>query len=87
MRIPVMIVDPLRARWNAARWSGQPGHYESWFQRANHPTRPLALWIRYTIFAPSHGPAEGELWAIWFDGEQQRVTAAKSCLLYTSRCV
>lgn len=78
MRAPVTTADPLRARWNAARWSGRPGHYESWFQRANHPTRPLALWIRYTIFAPLHGPAEGELWAIWFDGEQQRVTAAKS---------
>lgn len=55
------------------------GHYESWFQRANHPTRPLAFWIRYTVFAPSGRPqdAVGELWAIWFDRERGEVTAAK----------
>ena len=32
------------------------GHYESWFQRANHPSRPLAFWIRYTIFCPARPP-------------------------------
>ncbi len=54
------------------------GHYESWFVRANHPTRPLALWIRYTLFrAADARPALGEVWAIWFDGEQQRTVAAK----------
>lgn len=68
--------------WNASRFrpgSGR-GHYESWFQRANHPTRPLGFWIRYTIFAPAARPADaiGELWAIWFDGERGQVTAAKS---------
>ncbi len=63
---------------NAARWGGgSGGHYESWFVRANHPSRPLALWIRYTIFAPRNGRAEGELWAIAFDGEQEVVTAGK----------
>jgi len=67
--------------WNASRYvpgSGR-GHYESWFQRANHPTRPLAFWIRYTIFAPAGRPddAEGELWACWFDGEAGTVVAAK----------
>jgi hypothetical protein len=53
------------------------GHYESYFQRANHPERPLAFWIRYTIFSPKGRPADavGELWAIYFDGE--RVTAVK----------
>lgn len=61
---------------NGVRWiAGQPqGHYESWFVRANHPTRPLAFWIRYTIFSPAVKPgdlasAEGELWAVFFDGE------------------
>ncbi len=66
---------------NGARFRpGMPaGHYESWFQRANHPTRPLGFWIRYTIFAPKHRPAdaEGELWAIWFDGETGEITAVK----------
>lgn len=56
----------------------QGGHYESWFVRANHPTRPLAIWIRYTLFrAADARPALGEVWAIWFDGEQQSTLAAK----------
>jgi len=39
-------------------------HYESFFVRANHPTRPLAFWIRYTLFSPHRHPenALGELW-------------------------
>ena len=71
-----MATDPVQMRRdvNFARYrSGQrAGHYESWFQRANHPTRPLALWIRYTIFSPRGRPGEaiGELWAIFFDGER-----------------
>jgi hypothetical protein len=74
----------VRARWNAARFdpADAGGHYESWFQRANHPQRPLAFWIRYTIFSPRGRPqdAVGELWAIWFDGEQASVRAAKQVL-------
>ncbi|MEP7303627.1 MAG: hypothetical protein ABI699_19085 [Caldimonas sp.] len=55
------------------------GHYESWFQRANHVERPLAFWIRYTVFSPRGRPdrARAELWAIHFDGEGKRITAAK----------
>jgi hypothetical protein len=55
------------------------GHYESWFTRGNHPTRPLAFWIRYTIFSPRGRPeaAEGELWAIVFDGETGRHVAVE----------
>ncbi|MDH5490771.1 MAG: hypothetical protein OEY14_02235 [Myxococcales bacterium] len=64
---------------NALRYDGgSGGHYESYFQRANHPDRPLAFWIRYTVFVPkgtTHGL--GELWAIYFDGEQERITAVK----------
>jgi hypothetical protein len=70
-----------RERWSAARFvaGDAAGHYESWFQRANHPTRPLAFWIRYTIFCPRGRPeaAVGELWAVAFDGETGRVSAAK----------
>jgi hypothetical protein len=70
-----------RAAWNGARFRADEnaGHYESWFQRANHPTRPLAFWIRYTIFRPADPSAKalGELWAIWFDGERGLVKAAK----------
>ena len=73
-----------RARWSASRFvpGERAGHYESWFQRANHPNRPLAFWIRYTIFCPRGRPedAVGELWAIAFDGEADRITAVKQAL-------
>jgi len=68
-----------RARLGAARFDGtDEGHYESWFQRANHPSEPLAFWIRYTVFVPSDPdrPALGELWAILFEGRQ--ITARKT---------
>lgn len=66
--------------WNAPRW--RPGRvaYESWFLRANHPSRPLAFWIRYTILAPAGGPAVGERWAIWSDGERGTVTAVRDAV-------
>ena len=60
--------------------SGQTtGHYESFFVRANHPARPLAFWIRYTLFSPDHHPesAVGELWASVFDGETGQHVAVK----------
>jgi len=55
------------------------GHYESFFLRANHPSRPLAFWIRYTIFSPEGRPeaARGELWAVCFDGETAVHVAVK----------
>lgn len=67
-------------RWNFTRYNGQPqGHYESFFVRGNHPSRPLAFWIRYTIFSPKNAPenAIGELWGIYFDGETGKHTVAK----------
>jgi hypothetical protein len=71
----------VRARWNGSRFDPDDpnGLYESYFQRANHPTRPLAFWIRYTVFSPrAHAElARGELWAIYFDGEAGRISAAK----------
>lgn len=77
-----MIQGPLsRAPWNGSRYdpTSSSGHYESWFQRANHPERPLAFWIRYTIFSPKGRPADayGEIWAIYFDGERGRKVAVK----------
>lgn len=60
--------------------SGQrQGHYESFFFRANHPQRPLAFWVRYTLFSPDRHPehAIGELWGIWFDGESGQHVAVK----------
>ena len=69
------------AYWQGARFRvGQrTGHYESWFLRANHPSRNEAFWIRYTIFSPRGRPRDaiGELWAIHFDGESGLIRAAK----------
>src|SRR6185295_1393790 len=81
---PTMMADTAEAArrlWNRCRFvpGDAGGHYESYFQRANHPSRALAFWIRYTIFSPRRRPADalGELWAVWFDGERERIVAAK----------
>jgi hypothetical protein len=70
-----------RAHANGSRYRPESvaGHYESWFVRGNHPSRPLAFWIRHTIFAPRGRPhdAVGERWAIVFDGEVDRITAVR----------
>jgi hypothetical protein len=75
------LLEAARRHANDARYQpGQrAGHYESFFLRANHPARPLAFWIRYTIFSPAGQPdlAEGELWAIVFDGATGRQVAVK----------
>jgi hypothetical protein len=74
-------VGDIRSDFNLTRCRpGQrTGHYESFFVRGNHPSRPLAFWIRYTIFSPHHRPenAIGELWAVSFDGESGRHVAVK----------
>jgi hypothetical protein len=65
---------------NHARYHGQgDGFYESFFQRANHPKRPLAFWIRYTLFSPKAKPEDaiGELWAVFFNGETNEHVALK----------
>ena len=80
-RISPVVSLSTRQDCNAVRYRpGDPqGHYESYFQRANHPGRPLAFWIRYTIFSPRRQPnaAAGELWAVYFDGEAKKITAAR----------
>ena len=64
--------------YHGCQHRGQTGHYESWFMRANHPSKAQAFWIRYTLFiAQDKRPALGELWAIWFDGERDQVVAVK----------
>ena len=70
-------------RWALNRTVHEPGqvqgHYESFYQRANHPTLPIAFWIRYTMFAPDGRPddAVGELWATFFDGTKDEHTVEK----------
>ncbi|NMB65881.1 MAG: hypothetical protein GYA16_13535 [Spirochaetes bacterium] len=73
--------EELIASANYTRYiPGKSGHYESFFVRANHPHKPLAFWIRYTIFQPKGKPenAIGELWAIIFDGENDKHIALKA---------
>jgi len=62
---------------NALRYSGKPGHVESYFLRANDPDRPRALWLKATVFAPIDGPAEMESWLIYFDGSRARPIAGR----------
>jgi hypothetical protein len=61
---------PEQVNWAQFAPGARRGHYESFYQRANHPTEPLAFWLRYTVFSPAGRPAEarGELWAVVFDG-------------------
>ena len=45
------------------------GHYESFYVRAAHPTRPLGAWLRHTVHkAPGAAPA-GALWVTLCDAE------------------
>jgi len=73
-----------RSHWNGSRFrqDDSGGFYESYFQRANHPSRPLAFWIRYTAFCPREprDDAVGELWAIFFDGETNQISAARESI-------
>ena len=76
-----MTHSQLRDYWNQVRYvPGNKGHYESYFFRANHPNKDLAFWVRYTIFSPKGNGegAIGELWSIFFDGEKNQISAAKS---------
>lgn len=72
-------MTPEQANRLRQRAGSPDGHYESYFIRANHATRGLAFWIRYTIFSPAGRPhdAQGELWAIAFDAERARHVAVK----------
>lgn len=69
---------------NALRFQGQKGHVESYFLRANHPTRPLAVWLKATILAPLHGPAIAESWFIFFDGEKKVTFAGKQTVPFST---
>jgi hypothetical protein len=71
----------LQRAINASQFdrASSTGFYESYFLRGNHPTRPQAFWIRYTLFSPK-GDAErteGQLWAVYFDGEAGTRVAVK----------
>ncbi|MCL7376936.1 MULTISPECIES: hypothetical protein [unclassified Streptomyces] len=79
MNLDPSTADAERLNWTQYRPGQEAGHYESFYQRGNHPTEPRAFWIRYTIFSPAGMPqaAIGELWAIYFDGTTGRHVVAK----------
>jgi hypothetical protein len=55
---------------DAPRWPQERpdrGLYESFFLRAFDPTRPRAVWIRYTLVRPPGGGPTGQLWFTLFD--------------------
>ncbi|MFN7975432.1 MAG: tocopherol cyclase family protein [Acidobacteriota bacterium] len=56
---------------------GRRGFYEVYYLKLNDPVAGRALWLRYTILAPSSGAAPAaELWAIAFDANNPGATAA-----------
>jgi len=66
---------------NYSRWrpGNGKGFYESYFLRGICLDEPQAFWIKFTVFAPRGRPreAEGELWAIYFQGLEKGKTAVK----------
>ncbi|KPA11878.1 hypothetical protein MHK_007885 [Candidatus Magnetomorum sp. HK-1] len=85
------VIDPKKANNTRYAINKRNGHYENYFLRANHPTKPLAFWIRYTIFSPDNKKtAIGEVWATYFDGETGNHACAKSefpignCVFYSN---
>jgi len=82
-------LEPARQEANRIRYrpGDASGHYESFFVRANHPKRPLAFWVRYTLYVPKGQPdkGQGELWAVYFNGVEGRFAVTKhACPLH--RC-
>lgn len=74
-----LIQAEAKANFSRFKPSSSKGFYESYFIRANHPTEKRAFWIRYTVFAPKDQPQRnmGELWAIYFDGDEIYPTKAE----------
>ncbi|MGI5404925.1 hypothetical protein ACQEVG_36790 [Streptomyces sp. CA-135486] len=79
MHIDYATADAAALNRTHYRPGQKTGHYESFYQRGNHPTEPRAFWIRYTIFTPADMPdaAIGELWAVYFDGVTGEHVVAK----------
>jgi hypothetical protein len=89
-----MVLPDFLREVNLSRYNPEAaGFYESYFIRANHPEKPLAFWLRYTLFCPREHPeaAVGELWGVWFDGETgqhavvKKTTPVSGCEFSPSR--
>ena len=57
-----------RARARFPDVAPDSGHYESFYLKAAHPDRPLAVWVRYTVHKAPGAAAHGSLWFTLFEG-------------------
>jgi hypothetical protein len=58
-------------------------HYESFYLRASHPSKPLGVWIRHTVHKPSRGHATGSVWFTLFEADgpsASKVTVGEEAL-------
>jgi len=85
------VIDPKTVNNTRYAIHKRIGHYESYFLQANHPNRPLAFWIRYTLISPEQKKtAIGEVWAVYFDGETGNHICTKTeypienCIFYSN---
>jgi hypothetical protein len=65
---------------NAPRWREGSDHVESWFVRANHPTRPRAVWLKSTVLCRADGFTIAESWCSLFDGTRTAAFRARAPL-------
>jgi hypothetical protein len=56
------------------------GHYESFYAKLSHPTRPVGIWIRYTVHKRGGELPQGSLWFTLFDREAGGPKATKVTL-------
>ncbi len=73
--------DFNRVRFDAAKNSG---HVESYFLRANHPSKRLAIWLKATLFHEQQNETRADVWCTFFDGESAtpRIWAQKVSVPY-----
>jgi hypothetical protein len=71
-------VEPTEARFPGV--PAKSGHYESFYLKACYPSRPLGVWIRYTVHKRPGEAANGSLWFTLFDASAPGPRAAKVTL-------
>lgn len=82
MQPSVSAADPFaaqRVRDNLTLWKpGGGGHVESYFLKLNDPAQRVAVWLKFTIYAPKDARKEtvGEVWGIVFDAADPARSAA-----------
>lgn len=63
--------DDNRPRFDWPVPAGQPAR-EVWYGLVTHPSRPLALWVRYTLVSITAGHREARIWGALTDGAGDR---------------